>query len=406
MTYSLKRSVAWNLSGYLYLLVASFISTPIIVQALGYSDFGRYGLILATLALISSLDLGLPQAVIRAYARTAQTSQKWSLWVTARLMFLLLGAVGALTIFGIVLIITQNFALALYSALLGFLQTATVHYTSLPQSAGAFGISNLKTFIVGTANTLLAAILAFYTHDLSLILLFQVIAYLLTLLILQIYNRRYLPVLPKSPQPRLTLAKALLAFGLPNQLGKLANQISAQYAKFLLAPLSPFALSAYLITQGLHQKAVAVISQLSISLYPAASQGSGLRHYSRFQFYSALIGVLGVVVVFSTAEPILLWWLGDPVLATEVNSLLQIAILAFAVQVLTPLAATTLEALGHPELPARTAVWTMVLEVTLAVLLLPHYGARAPLLGSLAALVITTPILLLWTRRTLSLKVQ
>jgi O-antigen/teichoic acid export membrane protein len=65
MYYSLTRATSWNVVGYLYLIIASLIATPILVHSLGLSQFAQYSLIIATLGLVSTFNLGHPASRCR-----------------------------------------------------------------------------------------------------------------------------------------------------------------------------------------------------------------------------------------------------------------------------------------------------------------------------------------------------
>ena len=138
MHYSLTRATLWNLAGYLYLIIASLIATPVLVHQLGLSLFAQYSLIIATLVLVSSFNLGLPQAVTRASRKKTLT-----LWVTSSLLFILTGVVGDFGDYCYYLgvryaILPVIFAIALMSNLMA-------HYQTLPHAEGHFGYFNAKT---------------------------------------------------------------------------------------------------------------------------------------------------------------------------------------------------------------------------------------------------------------------
>lgn len=408
MHYSLTRATIWNLAGYLYLLLASLISTPILVRGLGVAEFARYGLIIATLALVSSLNFGLPQAVVRSLSLFHdQKSARESVWATSSILFIATGTISS--IISVVCLHFVGVVPALYPLIIALVMTSflVAHYQTLPHAQGHFGYYNTKTFVVGTANTYLTAFLAFQGYGIPQILLTQLGAYLLTLLTLVYFSLKYFPR-PYLLRPSLSQTKSLLGFGIKNQIGTFIGQIQAQYAKFLLATLNPLTLSAYLIASGLIQKVAGGVVQLASALYPASSRGTLSPHfiksYRLIQLGLFGLGILGVLIFQFWGSAFLTWWLDSPELVQLVHSVLQIFVIYLLVLVLTPLPSAILDGRGRPELTSFFAVITVAIEITLALILLPSYGLLAPAYAALIAVSLTTPLLLLVTSRMLQSK--
>ncbi len=406
MYHQLVRGTTWNLAGYLYLIIASLVSTPLLIHALGLTQFAQYGLIIATLALTSSFDLGLPQAVVRALAREQKSYlERQSIWATSSVLFLTAGLLSAILATFIVSRFNHLPLIWLMTFVLALMTSLTSHYSTLPQAQGHFGYFHVKTFVVGTGNTLLAAHLASRGYDISLILAGQVGCYLLSLFILAYFSLKFFPH-PREGRPSLVLAKSLLNFGIKNQLGKVVGQVQAQYAKYLLSSVSPLSLSAYLISAGLVQKLSGGISQLGSALYPASARSSGLSLrplYYRLQFGLFLTALLGILVFRVWGLGFLEWWLHAPDLSSKVYSVMQVLIWYFSILVLTPLASVILDSRGRPEITSFFAFITTTLEIVMALLLFGRYGLFAPVYASLIAVALTTPFLLYATEKVLTI---
>lgn len=397
--YSLARATVWNISGYIYLLIAALISTPILVLHLGLAQFGLYSLILATLALVSSIDLGLSQSVVRALSRDHEFSEhRRSLWATSSLLFIMTGLVGA----SIAVFVAYNFHAQLIVLpiifSLGLINNVVAHYSTLPQAEGHFGYFNIKTYIVGTANTLLAAYLAWNGQGILAILLTLLASYLLTLLVLAYFSLKFFPR-PRDGKASLKVAKSLIEFGIKNQVGKLVGQAQSQYGKYLLAALSPITLSAYVISQSLVQKLVGGVVQLATAFYPASSrEGINTKMYNiylKIQLSLLVLGILAVIVYEYIGYQFLIWWLQDVNLVENVHSFLRIFRFYGLLLLLTPLASVVLDSKGRPELTSLYAILTFVIEIILAIILLPYYGLLAPAYAGIVALLLTTPLLLI-----------
>ncbi len=408
MAYSLTRATVWNIAGYSYLILASFISTPFLIRGLTLPIFAQYTLILATLALTSSLDLGLPQAVVRELVRARnQLALRRAIWASSSILFLSSGFLIAL----ITSAVSYYLGLASIYILLVFgliiMQNLTSHYATLPQAEGHFGFYNTKTFIVGTANTLLAAYLSNSGFGLVGVLAALLFSYVITLFPLAYFSLKLFPK-PWTYQPSMQKCRELISFGLRNQAGKLVGQIQSQYSKYLLAAASPISLTGYVLAQGLIQKTVGGVNAISSALYPRSSESSDdskLRSiYLQLQLGLFGLGLIGVIIYYIFGQKFLLWWLNDPQLVAIMIKVLNVLIWYFVLLIPTPLASTILDGRGKPELTSIFAFITTAFEITLALVLYPQYGFMAPVYGATIALILTTPALLYCSTRVLQSK--
>lgn len=406
MHYSLARAATWNIAGYIYLFIAALISTPIIVHHLGIAVFAQYGLVIATLTLVSSIDLGLPQSVVRALSRDHQFSvARQTIWATSSLLFIATGIVGASIATFVAYNLHVSYQLLPVIFCIGVMNNLVAHYCTLPQAEGHFGYFNVKTFIVGTVNTFLAAYLASHGYGLFAILISLLASYLVSLFPLVYFSLKFFRW-PRDGRVSTTVAHSLISFGLKNQAGKLVGQAQSQYGKYLLAALSPLTLSSYVIAQGLVQKLVGGVAQVATAFYPATAR-SGVNPsvraiYYRLQLMLFTLGLLVIGAYSLFGYWFLLWWLKDPVLAETIHSFLLVYRFYGLLLLLTPLASTVLDSLGHPGTTSILGTLTFVIELIFALILLPYYGILAPAYAAIISLVIMLPILLLFTERTLS----
>lgn len=408
MHYSLARATTWNLAGYLYLIIASLISTPIILHGLGVEQFSLYSLIFAAIILVSAIDLGLPQAVVRALSHEHTYGLKrQTIWATSSLLFIGSGIIGGL----VAVIVTSSFHVSSQILILVFslclMNNLISHYSSLAQAEGRFGWFNVKTFVVGTGNTFLAAYLAYRGYGIEMIFLGQLATYLLTVLALAYFSLRHFPH-PREGRGSKQVAGSLLHFGLRNQAGKLVGQVQGQYGKYLLSGIAPLALSAYIIGVGLVQKLAGGITQVATALYPATARNSHgdqlASTYHQLQLSLAAISVLGIITYHFVGLPFLTWWLHSGEIVALTDSLMKVLVWYLAILVLTPLCSTILDGKGKPELTSLFAFATATIEIGLAFVLYPHYGVFAPVYSALIAVSLTTPALLYMTEKVIRLK--
>lgn len=401
MFYSLKRATLWNIAGYIYLLIASFISTPILVQYLGITEFSRYSLILASTIFVSAINLGLPQAVVRALAIEHKFSRaRQTIWASSSLLFILTGILAGIIAVALVYPLHLSLSLLVIIFGIGLVNNVVSHYLTLPQAEGHFGYFNLKTFIIGSGNTLLAALLAYLGYDILAILTMQLFTYWFTLLPLAYFSLKFFPN-PRDGKVSLPVIKSLTNFGLKSWGGKLIGQVQSQYGKYLLAALSPLTLSVYVISQGLIQKLVGVVAQIATSFYPASARSevnpSLHKIYLQIQISLFLLGLFTIILFGYVGLPFLSWWLKDPVLVESVYSFIQVYRYYGLLLILTPLASTILESYGYPGTASLFGVFTFIIELISAILMFPHFGILAIAYAGIISLGIMTPVVLIYT---------
>jgi hypothetical protein len=185
---------------------------------------------------------------------------------------------------------------------------------------------------------------------------------------------------------------------MPNQGGKLVGQVQAQYAKFLFVA-SPLALSSYGIATNLTTKLVGGVSQLAAAFYPRAAHSVGQARlrllYYRLQGGMLLLGLLGIWLYHQFGYGLLTWWLNEPRLVAMIHPLLTLASYSAALLMFTPLASAIMDSHGAPGKTALFGLTAFLIELVLALILLPAHGAQAPVIGQLIALIILVPIFLI-----------
>ncbi len=398
MHYSLTRATSWNLLSFLYLILASLLTTPALIRALGVTSFAHYLLAIGLTTLLSSIDLGIPRALIR---ELSPKDKKGSVLATATWLTLICAAglsLIALISSHLLRLPTSFFLPIMLLTILGSLLSL---YQSVPESRGSFGWVGLRALLVGTTNTFGAVLLAQAGFGLGSILYALIIASVITLLLFLIYTHRLfgqIPVLPYDAGH----AQSLLTFGLPNQGGKIVGQLQAQYAKFLFVG-SPLALTGYGVASNLVAKLVGGVTQLASAFYPRATQSVGearLRKlYYRLQACMLFLGILGVWLYAQFGYGLLSWWLAEQKLVALMHPLLVLSSYSAALLMLTPLASAIMDSHGAPGTTSLFGLSAFLIELVLALILLPTYGAQAPVIGQLIALIILVPIFLYATEK-------
>ncbi len=392
MSYSVKRSAVLNLTSYIYLFIASVATTPTLIRYLGLTDFGTYVLSLGVLALVTSVDLGLSRSVVYHLAKSKNELINKQILSTSLLLHFILGTIFAL-------IATTWFSphlsiLILTTFILG-------HYQAYHESQGNFGMVNLRAFVIGTTNTLVAALLAYFGYSVFAILISLSASTLLTILVMALYT-------PTGSTQCLSwpVAKKILRYGLKLQVGKLVNSLQAQYPKLLFAS-DAVALTVLSLSSSLVAKAAGAVSQIAIAIFPFSIKTRGasvLRVYYTYAQLSLLALSIATIVTYSYfGESLLYWWLGDRSLVTQLHNFLLTYRYYGLLLVLTPLASTILDSRNMAGRSSLYALVALLIELVVVTFTYPVYGVLSIAYGSVASLLVMVPILLITTQKSVSL---
>ena len=380
----------YNIGGYAYLLLASFLSIPWLARGLGVTRFAQYLLLAAVPPVVSILDFGVSQAVVYYLAKPDTSAiDKLRIRQNSLLFYLVsclwVAALAALVLYGTsrtLLFTSAPVSFAAYAWIVGsaVVNQLLTHYLALSQGEHRFDIFNLKTVVVGTGNTLVPGILALHGSSLAIIFFSLFLSYVCSLVFV-LFAQRFR--FRDSPRYDAAAFKALLRFGIKAFTGALSGQVETQAGKYVLAgSLAGGAVAAFAIPQAIVYKAAGAVSQSVLALYPVASSLSDAAHrqklraiYHRVQLGLLLLGIAGVALAYLYGGPFLLWWLKDQGLASSALPVLRVMSIFFVSMVMTPVASMIMDGLGYPGLTSTFAVTTAVMNLVLLFLLTPRFGA-------------------------------
>ena len=391
MSYSLRRASLLNISSYLYLFVASLATTPTLIKSLGLSAFSTYVLSLGVLALTTSLDLGLSRSVVYYLAKANNNEEKKTILASSLLIHLLLG-------FSLAVVVL--FWFSWYVSLLIFITFIVSHFQTYHESIGNFGMVNLRSFIIGTTNTLGAAYLASLGYGVNIILISLSLATLLTIIILTFNVPRY-----SLRDISRTSLKLLLIYGLKLQLGKFVNSVQSQYPKLIFASV-PLALTIYSLASSLVAKAAGAVTQIAIAFFPySITSSNDSKHRSYYVYTQISLFLLGLITIITYSyygESLLYWWLKDESIVSHLHTFLLSYRYYGLLLVLTPLASTILDSHNRSATSSLYALYALLIEVSVVFYTLPRYGVLSIAYGSLVSLLIMVPVLLYTTQKSVS----
>jgi O-antigen/teichoic acid export membrane protein len=413
---TLLKNSTINLAGYGYLLFLSFFSIPMLLKSLGTDLFGVYLVYAGLVPLASTINLGLPTALVRHLSLpNISNREKITYWQTCLWQFVIL------SIFVFLLLLAINIFVINKLAFVNLLPKGTIFLTSLlvsfivlvnnlsepflvlPQVDQQFAFYNLRNLIVGTGTTILTAILAIYFPSLPHLFAFQLVLYIITGIIFFKYAQSKFAgknIWPKLSRP---IGKKLINFGFKNFIGSLASQFRNQSSKFILAGmLSPQAVTIFSIPQTIIIKAAGAISQLTLSFFPLSTSLSSKERIGKLQKLILglqgsilLLGILQLFIVHNFGLQFLVYWLKDVDLATKGFSVLKVLSVFFVLTSLTPIPTVVLDGINKPQIPSIFAVTSAILNIVLIFLLTPKYGFLGPAYATTISSIIVAPSFLI-----------
>lgn len=406
-------NTAINLSGYVYLLLASFFSIAILLGNLGTNNFGIFVLIGSVVSLASVFDLGLSLAVVRKLSLPQTTlDERNKIWQTSFYLFLVMATVLSVASLVILLYLVNTLPIfssvsknelyqsSLIIAITVFINHLNIHFLNLPQSQQRFGVFNSKTFIVGTGNTIISALASFYTTSLSSLLGLQLIFHLVTFFYIIVYCLKYFPGRSFLPKYHRKESKELFAFGLKNTIGNIAGQLEVQLTKYLLGALSSAqAITIFYIPQNIVMKASGLVSQIAQAVFPFSAS---LLEKDRIRKLKTLIigleilvfagGILAILLTKFVGQDFLQWWLKDQYIVSSTYPVLVIFSYYFLLNALTPIPSALVQGLNKPQITSFFAVLTVAMEIAIMLFLVPTQGAVGAAKAMLISASITVPI--------------
>ena len=415
---SLIKNTGFNLAGYFYLLVASFFSVSILLNNLVRDVFGVYLFLISFVSLSAVFDFGISTAVVRKLSLPGTSRvDKVKTWKTSFAIFIAL----AFVLFVCVLVLLQYLSQVmpifahldrntvnisiLVLAVIAFVNHVNIHLLNLPQAEQRFDIFNSKTFLVGTANTILSAVVSGYYPNIAVLYSVQLVFHLFTLIFMVLYSLKYFSGPDFSPSYDRQTGRELFSFGLKNFIGTLAGQVENQFSNFILgAMVSARAITAFSIPQSIVAKGAGVISQFAQAFFPLSAS---LLEKDRIKKLKTLVlgvealtlvgGVLAVILSYTIGQPFLLWWLKDSVVVEMAFPVLKILSFYFLLVSLTPVPTALLLGLNKPQIPSFFGALTVSIEIILALLFVPFFGAVGVAYAFLGSVCITVPLILLVT---------
>ncbi len=413
------RNISINLLAQSYLFLLSFLTIPFILHGLGKELFGLFALTNAILGYATVFDFGFAAALTQRIAQVRQQHQGnevKKIIQTGLLLYSTLAIFIALAINLSRPFLIHTFRLSpqaqpLAQAIIPLialntgLYFLTIFSSAVYQGLERFFLYNVRTFILGSANTLGVAILIWAKQPFPTIFQLQTASLLLIIAVEFWFLRSFFAY----PHFSKTIFKKLARFASFKFLANCAGQINNQFPKFLLASLvSVSSVSYFTIPFSLTQKSATLLSQVYIVLFPKIAYLKGKKRYQHIQkiFFKSELIIAAVMLPFSFISwrlgPVFFrWWLKDAKFSQAITPTFNLLLLTFFLHALTAVPVALLEGLGNAKIPALLAWVNTAVVFALGPILIKQWGAFGAALTILAYTLISAPAVIFLAQKKL-----
>lgn len=404
----IASNVVFTALGRAWSAVLLFVTIPILVHGIGTAAYGIFALMSVILGYVAFLDFGLTAAVVRSVAKYQSLGDLTGLSRvigTALTLLVALGVAGAIAIGSIAPFVIHSVlhipaALepdALFAFRVGALgfgcNMLLVVFAAIVQGLQRFDIFATRTVLLSTF-TSAAQIAAVLLHGgLRGVVMATIAVSVLSFLVFLVASRRLLPSVSFRPRLDLPAARELSGFGLFRFISQASGQLTFQFDPIIIGIFLPIsAVAFYAVPLSVTQKFHVVQDSVASAYFPAAvelhSRGDLERLHRLYLTALKLVFVAMaflVVICAGYSGRLLFAWVG-PEVAAHSAGIFGLLAVGYGLSALIGLPAQASDATGHQRWTAAFATASAVIQVTLAFILVPRFGA----IGAAAALVVNT----------------
>jgi O-antigen/teichoic acid export membrane protein len=411
----LTWNVLINVLAQMILFLVSFFTAPYVISKLGREEYGLLAILSAVLVYFSVMDFGWHEALVKKIAglrEKKEEKERGLVLGTALIGYLVWGTILAvlvcllspLLVKNVFLISGDLYGLGLFSfrmAALGlFFNFLGSFVYAVFEGQEKFGLYNIRTLVAGAGGSLLGAGLLFWGYGLREVWTGIVLVNLLALIIGGlILIKGGFWIKPEWKWSK-RIAREMFGFGIYKFWGNFFEQVNQNGPKFLIGGiLGTGAVTVFTVPLSLVQKSGVILSQLHLSIFPAASAMGSKKDWGRLKriFWKGQLMVLGLMVPFLAlgwfwGKVFLIWWLKDEGLVEEIWPIFKVLLVAYYFRAFSTVPVAVIEGLGNSKITAFFAGANAFLTLALMPLLLLKYGVVGAAYLVLGYILVGVPI--------------
>lgn len=405
------RNTFFNVSGLLWTMLLTFLSTPYIIGGLGYEGYGIFGIITLLTGYAGLFNSPMANGTVRFLAE-AYGRKDWGTFRPTAIIGLVLSSGLALVAAIVIMVAAQPltalfgisttlqneaifaFRLAALSYLSGSIYSAL---EALPVAIRRFEIVNGVRIVSGTLKIGGILLAIRWGYGLTGTVAAQILANVVAGFCLFLISWVHLPCSPSAvTEHNRTFVRQLFSFSfvlfMQQTLFTIGLQIDRSLIAFLLGPAT---LTFYQVPAQISDRIPILMASITAALYPLSAEAVSTDQIVELQqlylhslkaliWLSACIATLIIV----SANELLRLWVGSDIAN---RSWLVLVILTVAAAWRTPstVAYQVYNGLGRADIGLQVALFTIGGYVTFIALLTPLYGILGAAVGYL---LVTVPV--------------
>ena len=401
-------NIAFSGLGRAWSAILLFVTIPIVVHGVGTSAYGIFTLASVILGYVAFLDFGLTASVVRSVSKHNAVGDRAALERTVGTAFTLLiglGVIGAAVIVLVAPLVIDSLLhvpqslkpdarFALQVAGVGFgVNMVLVVFAGVVQGMQRLDVFAVRSVVLSTLTSASQIGAVLLGGGLRALVLATMAVSVLGFVIFLGASRRLLPGVSFRPRFDRAAVRELAGFGLFRFINQASGQVTTQFDPIVIGIFQPIAaVGYYSVPLQLTQKFHVVSDSVTSAYFPAAveihSRGDQVRMRA---LYIAAVKLVAVAMIFlivvsvGYAGPIMTVWVGSSIASMAAPSFTILAI-GYGLSALIGVPAQASDATGHQRWTAGFAVASALLQLSLALILVPRYGP----IGAAYAVVINT----------------
>jgi O-antigen/teichoic acid export membrane protein len=385
----LWRNSLWHMSGSALPAIAALVTIPLLIGALGVEGFGVVTLVSSVIGYFGVLDINLSAGAIKYLAQHHASGDRKrfaeTFWFGA-LFYGSLGLLGALAIyfssdflvarfFHVSAALRDDTVLAFQIAAIGFaLSQAQSYLLVVPQSLQRYDRSAQTEAFFGVFVNVASAVAALAGLGLVGVISVRVVISSFNVLYLTWLIRQFKLDLQPS-WPRADVRAQLTSFSAYAYLSKIASTLHEHGDKLIVGALAgPVAVTFYTVPATLAGRILGLTYRLSSVIYPKASALAATERihelrpvYLGAMRYVSFINLVALGMIVLAGDEFLRRWVGNDFVA-QGYPVLVLMTLALLADSFTNVPSLVNDALGHPRVTGRFALFKGLFGVLLVYL--------------------------------------
>ena len=401
-------NIAFSAIGRAWSAILLFVTIPIVVHGVGTAAYGVYAVASVVLGYVAFLDFGLTASVVRSVSKHQARGDTAALERTVGTAFTLLialGVVGASVIYlvsplviGSLLHVPASLRsdsiFALQIAGLGFgVNMVLVVFAGVVQGMQRLDIFAVRSVFLSTLTSASQIGVVLLGGGLRALVIATMAVSILGFVIFLVASRRLLPKTSFLPRFDREAVSELAGFGLFRFITQASGQVTTQFDPIVIGIFQPIAaVGYYSVPLALAQKFHVVQDSVATAYFPAAVEIRSRDEAAREKaLYLAAVKLVLVAMLFlmivsvGYAEPIMTAWVGRAI-ADKAAPIFAVLAVGYGLSALIGVPAQASDATGHQRWTATFTVISALLQLGVALLLVPRYGP----IGAAIAVVVNT----------------